>query len=106
MAVKESREIVRLREKLGIKVLWVYILSLLNKAPSHAYILRNKIEERFGFRTGNVTVYVVLYKLEGRGFVTAKRENNRKVYTITTRGKTLLKEAEKEFKDKQKLIFS
>lgn len=105
MGLEKSREIARLKEKLGIEVLWVYLLSLLKKEPSHAYILRNKIQEEFGFRPGNVSVYVVLYKLEGRGFVSAKREDNRKVYSITEKGRELLKAAEKEFKKREKLLF-
>ncbi len=105
MGLEKSREIARLKEKLGIEVLWVYLLSLLKKEPSHAYILRNKIQEEFGFRPGNVSVYVVLYKLEGRGFVSAKREDNRKVYSITEKGRELLKAAEKEFKEREKILF-
>jgi DNA-binding PadR family transcriptional regulator len=103
--IEKSREIARLKEKLGIEVLWVYILSLLKNGPSHAYVLRNKIQEQFGFLPGNVSVYVVLYKLEGRGFVSAKREENRKVYTITGKGRELLKAAEKEFKERENLLF-
>ncbi len=105
MVAGESREIARLKEKLGIEVLWVYILSLLRKSPSHAYVLRSKIQEQFGFRPGNVTVYVVLYKLEGRGFVSAKREENRKVYTITEKGRKLFSLAEKEFKERENILF-
>jgi DNA-binding PadR family transcriptional regulator len=105
MGLEKSREIARLKEKLGIEVLWVYILSLLKKAPSHAYVLRKEIHEQFGFRPGNVSVYVVLYKLEGRGFVSAKREDNRKVYSITEKGKKLFSLAGKEFSEREKILF-
>ena len=103
--LEKSREILRLREKLGIKILWVYILSLLRKEPAHAYILRQKIMDEFGFLPGNVSVYVVLYKLHSRGFVATKGEENRVVYTITEKGKKLLALAEKELKEKEKLLF-
>ncbi len=103
--IEESREIARFKEKLGIEVLWVYILSLLEKEPAHAYILRQRIKERFGFLPGNVSVYVVLYKLESRGFVSTKSDNNRVVYTITEKGKKLLALAEKELKEREKLLF-
>ena len=93
---KESREIERLKRKLGIELLWIYLLSMLKKKPSHAYVLRKKVETKFGFLPGNVSVYVVLYKLKKHGFVKVKREGNRSVYSITVSGKELLKEAKKK----------
>ena len=93
---KESREIERLKRKLGIELLWIYLLSMLKKKPSHAYVLRKEIEEKFGFLPGNVSVYVVLYKLKKHGFVRAKRDGNKSVYHITASGKSLLKEAKKK----------
>lgn len=102
--LSESPEIKRLRRKLGVELLWVYILSLLKKKKSHAYILRKMIEEKFGFLTGNVSVYVVLYKLEARGFVKADYDENKKVYSITSKGKDLLKIAKKEMKEINEMI--
>lgn len=105
MALEKSRELARLREKLGIDILWVYVLSLLEKKESHAYALRSEIEKKFGFLPGNVTVYVVLYKLKKRGFVRAEKDVNRVVYSITSKGKELLKAAEKEFGKRKILLF-
>ena len=105
MSLENSREMARLREKLGVELLWIYILGILKKKPSHAYAIRAEIEKRFGFRPGNVTAYVVLYKLEGRGFVSKKTDANREVYSITAKGKELLKEAGKEFVKKQRILF-
>jgi len=94
--VRESREFQRLATKLGVQLLWIYILALLKKKPSHAYTLRKRISEEFGFLPGNVSAYVVLYKLQSRGFVSTKQDGNRTVYTITRDGKRLLSEAKKE----------
>ena len=101
---KASREIVRLKRKLGIELLWIYLLSLLKKKPSHAYVLRKEIEEKFGFLPGNVSVYVVLYKLQKHGFVKSKQEGNRSVYSITSKGKGLLKEAKAELENTLKMV--
>ena len=101
---KESREIVRLKRKLGIELLWIYLLSMLKKKESHAYVLRKEVEEKFGFLPGNVSVYVVLYKLEKRGFVSKKQQGNRTVYKITSSGKSLLKEAKKELEKTLELV--
>lgn len=98
-------EIKRLEEKLTKEVLWLYILSVLKDKPLHAYALRKTIHGRFDFLPGQVTAYVVLYKLESRGFVKAKQEENKKTYTITAKGKSLLKEAQKRIEKKQEMIF-
>lgn len=104
MPVSKSREIVRLKRKLGVELLWIYLLSMLKAKPSHAYVLRKQVEEKFGFLPGNVSVYVVLYKLERHGFVRAKSEGNRSVYSITREGKGLLKEAKKELHNTIQLV--
>ena len=103
-SMAESREIVRMRRKLGVELLWIYILSLLKKEPSHAYALRKQISDAFGFLPGNVSAYVVLYKLEARGFVSGKKDGNKTVYSITSSGKKLLEDARKELKKMEKSL--
>ncbi len=103
-AVKNSRELVRLRRKLGVELLWVYVLSLLKRGPSHAYALRKQIEQKFGFLPGNVSAYVVLYKLKKRSFVKAKQDGTRTIYRITEKGKVLLEEAKKELQSTLKMV--
>lgn len=91
----DSPELKRLKSKMTIELLWLYILSILKKKDMHAYALRFAIHKRFGFLPGNVTAYVVLYKLQSRGFVKKKSSGNRVVYSITPKGKELTKSAEK-----------
>ncbi len=102
----DSPEINRIKTKTGIEILWVYILALLKKESCHSYLLRKKISEEFDFLPGNVTVYVVLYKLKSRGFVSSRKEENKIVYSITKKGLTLLKDAEKILKNTNKKIFN
>ena len=102
--VEKSREIDRLKRKLGIELLWIYLLSMLKKKSSHAYVLRKEVESKFGFLPGNVSVYVVLYKLEKHNFVKVKKEGNRSIYHITPSGKDLLKIAKKELENTLKLV--
>ena len=52
--LRKSPEIGRLKRKMGVEMLWIFILSLLKDKESHAYILKKKIEEEFDFITGNV----------------------------------------------------
>lgn len=98
-------ELKRLEEKLTKEVLWLYILSSLKKKQLHAYALRKTIHERFGFLPGEVSAYVVLYKLKSHGFVSAKKSENKVIYSITSEGKNLLKTAKKKFLKKQKQVF-
>ncbi len=80
----------RLRRKLTKENLWLYVLSLLKDRDMYGYELRGSVEERFGFRPGNVTAYRVLYALRRQGLVrTAEKKTGgrkRKYYSITPKG--------------------
>lgn len=102
----KSQEIRRLERKLTKELLWIYILSILKKKKMHAYALRKEIKKRFDFLPGNVSAYVVLYKLESRGFVSVKAEGTRKIYSLTASGKKLLNEAKGYFRSVSKKAFS
>jgi len=88
----------RLRNKVTKEVLWLYILRLLEKRSMYAYEIKKEIEKTFGFSPATVSSYVVLYKLEKEGYVTAEWKEGesgkpaRKYYRITEEGKNLLKE--------------
>lgn len=103
--MEQSAEIKRLKSKLSIEVMWLYILKLLKEKPLHAYAIRKKVVEKFGFLPGNVTAYVVLYKLETRGFVEAEQEENKKVYSITPAGKRLFDAGKLEWGNRSKQLF-
>ncbi|MFH0861024.1 MAG: PadR family transcriptional regulator [Candidatus Altiarchaeota archaeon] len=81
----------RLKEKTTRENLWLYILSLLNKGPLYAYEIRDKIQREFGFTIGNMTAYMVLYKLNMGGYVKDEWVHQtgrpRRYYTITAKGK-------------------
>jgi DNA-binding PadR family transcriptional regulator len=88
----------RLVRKLTLENLWIYILSSLRTGPKYGYEIRDYIKERYGFTTGKVTAYVVLYKLMKEGHIILKEEKKdgygppRKYYGITEKGiKTLHK---------------
>jgi DNA-binding PadR family transcriptional regulator len=94
--MKPFERLVRLNTN---ECLWIYILSILKKKPTHAYTLRKKVEERFGFLPGMVTAYRVLYALESQGFVSSADQDRKKIYTITAKGKAELKKAIDFYKD-------
>ncbi len=88
----------RLRGKVTKEVLWLYILRLLEERPMYAYELKQCIRDAFGFEPATVSSYVVLYKLEREGFVSASWQESetgkpsRKYYRLTPKGEGLLRE--------------
>lgn len=91
----EEKPLARLKKKTTIDNLWLYILSLLTEGPMYAYEINRRLGNRFGFSAGEVTAYVVLYKLEKSGYVETEWKNagrQRKYYRITAKGRKLLSE--------------
>ncbi len=88
----------RLKSKVQKENLWFFVCCLLEKKDMYGYEIRNEVKKRFGFLSGNVTAYKVLYLLENGGYVIQKTENNRKYYKITSSGRKQLKEARKFLK--------
>ncbi|MDG6988929.1 MAG: helix-turn-helix transcriptional regulator [Nitrososphaerota archaeon] len=86
----------RLKEKVQKENLWFFILVLLSKEERYGFELRRLINEEFGFWSGNVTAYRVLYDLERSKLVKSETKDRRKYYTITRLGRRELEEA-KEF---------
>jgi DNA-binding PadR family transcriptional regulator len=90
------RFVERLRDKIQKENLWFFILTLLSQQERYGFELRRLINERFGFWSGNVTAYRVLYDLERAKMVRAELKDRRKYYSITERGRSEL-EGAKEF---------
>ena len=93
MPSKASKHLKRLKRLNTTECLWVYILRILSEGSSHAYVLRKRVEERFGFRPGTVTAYRVLYDLERMGLVTKRKDGMKRIYEITAKGRSDLKRA-------------
>ena len=83
----------RLKTKVQKENLWFFILILLSSQERYGFELRRLVNEKFGFWSGNVTAYRVLYDLEKSSLVKAEVKNRRKYYRITGLGRTELQEA-------------
>jgi len=77
----------RMKEKVQKENLWFFLLVLLSKKPRYGYELRKLVRDEFGFWSGNVTAYRVLYALESAGLVKSEAGERRKYYAITEKGK-------------------
>jgi len=77
----------RLKRKIEKENLWLFILSSLGNERKCGKELKSKVEKEFGFITGKVTAYKVLYLLESGGYVKSEKEGRRVYYSITGRGR-------------------
>jgi len=77
----------RLKEKVQKENLWFFILLLLSKRARYGYELRKLVNDQFGFWSGNVTAYRVLYSLQSGGMVKSEMRDRRRYYSITDAGK-------------------
>lgn len=97
--MRETAAYMRLVRKLTVENLWLYVLSLLKGGPLYGYEIVKRIEERFGFKPGRVTCYIVLYKLQSEGLIasasseTDSRGPQRKYYVLTRKGEKTLETA-------------
>lgn len=100
-----SKAISRFIRKVTIENLWIYVLTLLKEGPLYGYEIRDKIFERFRFKPGKITCYVVLYKLEREGLISSREVSEkskgapRKYYDITEKGLKELKIAKRLLQD-------
>ncbi|MBI4408475.1 MAG: PadR family transcriptional regulator [Gemmatimonadetes bacterium] len=70
------------------------ILRLLKEKPMHGYEVMRALEEESGgwYRASAGSVYPTLQMLEDQGYVVAKEEEGKKVYSITDAGREYLHE--------------
>lgn len=92
-----AKPIERLERKVLKENLWIFILSLIKKKPRYRYEIKGLIKEKFGFISGDVTAYKVLYFLELGKYVKSFDKHGKKYYAITRLGMEQLGEAKKFF---------
>ena len=70
------------------------LLSLLAEKPRHGYELMTEVEARTdgAYRPSAGSIYPNLQQMEDEGLVTAAKEGDKTVYTITDAGRNLLEE--------------
>ena len=77
----------RLKNKIEIENLWLFILHSLSREPLSGKELKSMIVKKFDFVTGMVTAYKVLYALESGGYVKSEKMGKYVVYAITKTGR-------------------
>jgi PadR family transcriptional regulator PadR len=89
--VNNSKEV---QVKLMKGLLDLIVLQFLNAQPMHGYKIITKIRKNFGVYFGPSTIYPLLNTLEKKGYVKSEwdmhKDRPRKVYRLTTGGRSLL----------------
>jgi PadR family transcriptional regulator, regulatory protein PadR len=73
----------------------IQLLRIIQTEPTWGYKIKKQVETDFNIKIRHGALYPTLNLLEEKGFVDSKKQQKdgraRKVYTITTNGKTYLK---------------
>ncbi len=83
----------RLKSKLTIENLWVYVVASLMVKPTYAYNVKKLINELFGFNPTTITLYSVVYRLKRSGLIREEISSGEKIYRPTEEGIKELKDA-------------
>lgn len=87
----EPQPLERLRRKLTIENLWIYVISsILKHGPTYAYDIKKRIIQDYGIKPATITVYTVIYRLEREGIL---EKNPDSTYTVTKKGLDAYKRA-------------
>ena len=90
-----KRPLIRLKDKIEKENLWLFVLSILYKKKRYGNELRAIIKDKYGFLTGTMTAYKVLYLLKTDGYVKSEKNGKFVYYQITKKGRKELSEAKK-----------
>ena len=85
-----TRALERLKRKLTVETLWIYIVNVLLEEPTYPYDVRRRIQRKFGFTPSTITTYTVIYRMEREGLLVKSGEG---VYKVTEEGEKAYREA-------------
>lgn len=86
----QARALERLRRKLTVENLWLYIVNVLLEGPTYPYDVRRRIRDKFGFTPSTITVYTVIYRMEREGLLEKGKDGS---YRVTGAGLEAYREA-------------
>lgn len=98
--MSESKALLRLKRKLTVENLWIYVAKTLTLySPLRAYELKKKLQELFGLRPSTITVYTVVYRMTREGLLEAIHHEGGTVYRLSERGRTEFEKAMEFLRD-------
>ncbi|MEM0014610.1 MAG: PadR family transcriptional regulator [Zestosphaera sp.] len=88
-----SKPLYRLKRKLTVENLWIYVIASLMIEPTYAYRVKKLINEFFRFNPTTITLYSVIYRLAKSGLIKEETVSGEKIYRPTREGIEELEEA-------------
>jgi DNA-binding PadR family transcriptional regulator len=86
----------------------IQILRLIRTQPMWGYKIKKQVEARFSVKVRHGALYPMLNALEGKGFLTSRRQRHggrtRKVYRLTRRGREYIEMYEGVLKEQIECI--
>ncbi|MCE4615240.1 MAG: PadR family transcriptional regulator [Desulfurococcales archaeon] len=87
----ETEALKRLKRKMTIETLWIYVIAVLKKrGAQHGYGVKKAIQQEFNFNPATITTYTVLYRMEKEGLI---RKDSTNRYHPTEKGLKAFDEA-------------
>jgi len=81
-------------QRITRSLLDIQILRLIHTQPMWGYIIKKRIEDRFGVKLRHGALYPLLGSLERENFLTSQKQQHagrtRKVYAITQKGRNYM----------------
>ncbi|MDT7865340.1 MAG: PadR family transcriptional regulator [Desulfurococcales archaeon] len=92
--IHSTKALARLKKKLTIENLWMYIVRILEKhGPLKAYEIKKKLAEEYGIKPATITVYIVVYKMRREKLLETVEVGGETLYKPSEKGVAALKEA-------------
>jgi Fe2+ or Zn2+ uptake regulation protein len=92
--VLTTKALVRLKRKVTIENLWMYIIRILEKyGPLKAYEIKKKLAEEYGLKPATITVYIVVYKMRREKLLETVEVGGETLYKPSEKGLIALREA-------------
>lgn len=88
-----SKPLHRLKRKLTVENLWIYVIATLLVEPTYAYRVKKLVNEFFEFSPTTITLYSVIYRLSKSGLIKEETVAGGKIYRPTKEGVKELEEA-------------
>ncbi|MCI4436019.1 MAG: PadR family transcriptional regulator [Ignisphaera sp.] len=85
----ESRALARLRRKITVEVLWLYVAKVLARSnnPLRAYEIIKALREEMGLKVSTITAYRVIYRMSGEGLLEVIKVGGENLYKLSDRGR-------------------
>ena len=103
-------ELKKFQNKTMRNLLGYLVLQLLKDRPMHGYCILSVIRERYGYYVASRVIYLILSTFEKKKYVKSRLESrgqgqkSRKIYSITSEGRTILDFEEQFLSHVMKLV--